>query len=351
MPKFDAVRFDELINSERSFAFYRLPSSKKVSFILHYANQPELFNEKIIQNRKGFVFMPFVSTAKCKPIFLSSQPYKSARKCNDARKRFAPVTGSKGAYESLVKDIKSGIKKGTFSKVVAARCLIRRKPDTFHPYHFFETLCNEYGHAFISLVYTPHTGLWIGASPELLLKHHAKRLVTYALAGSRSSAMMREWREKEHKEHGIVVDYIYETLTKIDYSTKRNFITESVNAANLNHLRTVMRFKAAENANWMKAAKMLHPTPAVAGMPRKSAIDFILKNEQSDRAYYSGYLGPVEGDKKAELFVNLRCMEVFVDKIVLYAGCGITDASSPGAEWKESQLKTETLLRLLKKQE
>lgn len=350
MPKYDAAMFDELMKDERSFAFYRLPNSKNISFVLHYAKKPELFNEKHIANRKGFVFVPFVSTSDCKPVFLTSLPLKSAGKCSKSRSRMVPVNASRAEYESLVQKIKTGIRKGTFTKVVAARCTIKRKPAVFHPYRFFETLCNEYGHAFISLIYSPHTGLWIGASPELLLKHDTKRLTTYALAGSRSSSLLREWTEKEHKEHGIVVDYIHDRLTKTGYEAKGNFSMESVNAANLNHLRTVMEFNVAENATWINAAAVLHPTPAVAGMPKRAAIEFIRENEKFDRAYYSGYMGPVHGNKKAELYVNLRCMEVFGEKVVLYAGCGITDASSPSAEWTESKLKTETLLHLLKNQ-
>ena len=36
----------------------------------------------------------------------------------------------------------------------------------------------------------------------------------------------------------------------------------------------------------------LHPTPAVGGLPKAAAVDYILKQEGYDRSYYTGYLGP-----------------------------------------------------------
>ena len=53
-------------------------------------------------------------------------------------------------------------------------------------------------------------------------------------------------------------------------------------------------------------------------------------------------------DKEVNLFVNLRCMNVLKNKLVVYVGCGITVDSNFTDEWKESEIKSETLLSLLK---
>jgi isochorismate synthase len=85
----------------------------------------------------------------------------------------------------------------------------------------------------------------------------------------------------------------------------------------------------------------------VAGYPAKKAVEFILKNEGQSRSYYSGYLGPVNMDNQVNLFVNLRCMQVLDKQLAMHVGCGIVAGSNPEDEWKESALKTQTLLNVL----
>jgi isochorismate synthase len=50
------------------------------------------------------------------------------------------------------------------------------------------------------------------------------------------------------------------------------------------------------------------------------------------------------------LFVNLRCMVVIDQKAFIFAGGGITSGSDAGAEWQETNLKADTLLRIIEQQ-
>jgi isochorismate synthase len=92
--------------------------------------------------------------------------------------------------------------------------------------------------------------------------------------------------------------------------------------------------------------QLLHPTSAVCGMPKEPALQFILDNEKHSRAFYSGFLGPVNVASETHIFVNLRCMQIYTDKAVLYAGAGITADSDPQKEWEETELKCLTLLNV-----
>lgn len=74
------------------------------------------------------------------------------------------------------------------------------------------------------------------------------------------------------------------------------------------------------------------------------AQQFIKGTERYDRKYYTGFLGPCNMDSKTNLFVNLRCAEVFSDSVNLYIGGGITKDSKPEKEWEETELKSKTLL-------
>ena len=94
---------------------------------------------------------------------------------------------------------------------------------------------------------------------------------------------------------------------------------------------------------------LLHPTSAVCGTPKQEAIDFILATEKHERSMYSGYLGPVNLDNATHLFVNLRTVEIKGNRAIFYAGCGITEDSDPEKEWQETQMKCQTLQRILMK--
>nr|MBX2840287.1 chorismate-binding protein [Flammeovirgaceae bacterium] len=93
--------------------------------------------------------------------------------------------------------------------------------------------------------------------------------------------------------------------------------------------------------------KLLHPTSAVCGMPKEKSLAFILENEDYDRELYSGYFGPVNIQNKTNIFVNLRCLQISKEEIVLYAGAGITEDSNPEKEWKETEIKMDILLNFL----
>ena len=115
--------------------------------------------------------------------------------------------------------------------------------------------------------------------------------------------------------------------------------------------------------------KALHPTPAVCGLPKKTAHDFILCNEGYSRNYYTGFLGEINLKiekkratsrrnienlaygtikKHTHLFVNLRCMEIDAQGAQLYVGGGVTSSSDPEAEWEETVHKLSTVARVLK---
>ena len=73
--------------------------------------------------------------------------------------------------------------------------------------------------------------------------------------------------------------------------------------------------------------------------------------EKHDRSLYSGYLGPVHVDEETHLFVNLRTVRLTqrTDGVAAtyFAGCGITEESNPAKEWQETEMKCQTLQRVL----
>ena len=119
------------------------------------------------------------------------------------------------------------------------------------------------------------------------------------------------------------------------------------------HLRTKVEGELLEKADLKSLIRALHPTPAVCGLPRNIARDFIIKNENYNRSFYTGFLGELNLKKSntaiqtSQLYVNLRCMEINHNKALIYVGGGITKDSIPKNEWKETVSKSETMKKVL----
>ena len=228
------------------------------------------------------------------------------------------------------------------SKVILSRIKKHRviNGDIFQTYL---NLCKEYNHSFNYLFNIPNEGTWMGATPETLIEGSIEKYTTVALAGSKALDNIN-WKEKELDEQQFVTNYNKEKLESESINHQFNSTPETVTAGNIAHLKTT--FNIQTNKTPLELANLLHPTPAVCGLPQKEAQDFILKNEGYSREFYTGFLGLVN-NSESNLFVNLRCMQLFKDEYWIYVGGGITTNSNPNNEWEETELKAQTLLNIL----
>lgn len=349
--------FDYCILHQLPFAFYRLPQAKQINVIAQKQQAIVGINNK----QKGFVFAPFTTDKNFVPLHIQADIAATTNKLPaltfakqavtdiKATKYKLEETG-KADFEKYVRKARKEIRNGSFKKIVVARVLKKKKPEAFNAADYFESLSNKYPHAFVSLVFTPQYGLWIGATPEILLYGKGNTYTTHSLAGTQgkiAAGKKVNWGDKELEEQRIVTDYITKKLSALSQSIEVS-APETIAAANLLHLRTTFTYNLPPPTNWQQVVTALHPTPAVAGLPKQKAVKFILKNEPFTRGFYSGYLGPVNpANGQANLFVNLRCMQVLKNRLAVYVGCGITAHSVPEKEWQETQLKAQTLLSVL----
>jgi menaquinone-specific isochorismate synthase len=92
----------------------------------------------------------------------------------------------------------------------------------------------------------------------------------------------------------------------------------------------------------------LHPTPAVAGTPRDTALETIAELEPFDRGRYAGPVGWVDAYGDGEWAIALRCAELRGDRATLYAGAGIVADSDPARELDETERKFRAFLDALR---
>ncbi len=362
-------------------ACWRKPHSTQI-FVLIDKQGGQFLDELTLETQeKGFVFQAF-STAK-KPFYLKGNLVLNSEEDLDVNKKkwnkFASenksayakdrlsyrkkntfkssLAQSESIYISAVDKAKEEISKGVFDKVVLAKKKIEpySSSETSEA-KFFSDLCKAYPSAFISLVMSSETGVWIGASPEVLITIDQNKLFkTVALAGTQQNPEnlplhQISWTQKEIEEQALVSRYIINCFKKIRLREFEEKGPKTVHTGNLFHLKTEFEVNMNEVSFpdlGTQMLKLLHPTSAVCGMPKEISEEFIIANENFDREYFAGFLGSVQIDDTVNLYVNLRCMQWLEDGIACYAGAGITSDSDSKKEWLETEAKCATLLNVL----
>ena len=85
----------------------------------------------------------------------------------------------------------------------------------------------------------------------------------------------------------------------------------------------------------------------MSGTPRDTAIAAISRLEPTARDLYAGPCGWVDADGDGEFVVALRGAQLDGHRARLHAGAGIVAGSRAEAEWAETQVKLEPMLRAL----
>ena len=335
---------------ELPFVVYRKPDQVNLCSVFQKNNI--IYNLSDFRER-GFVFAPFDSGKPAVLIrpdkILETRYFLEEKKISAVPFLKVVNEEQKDFHINLVKKGVAKINLESLTKVVLSRKLEVHYKGC--PIALFKEILATYFSAFCYMFYHPGVGLWIGATPELLLSINAENFDTMSLAGTQINLSNKPpvWTSKELEEQSLVTNYILEEL-KDEVQELKISTLESVKAGSLWHLRTTIS-GLVENAKLEKLIKTLHPTPAVCGIPKLTAKQFILKNENYDREYYTGYLGELNfgphKENRTELFVNLRCLQLKGNLALLYVGGGITKDSDAKKEWEETISKSSTMLSIL----
>ncbi len=323
------------------FIYWKLPGKKEIFTIAN----PQISNiSETDLSDEGFIFLPYNKNKlgyliKGKINATIDIKFPEFLK-NETQLNFQD---NHGHYVSIVTNAIDKIKNEDFKKVVLAHSSIQQLPNNFDLKLFFEKICNNYPNAFVYCL-SIENEIWIGATPEVFLKKENDLFLTYALAGTKQLNEGIKFSIKEQEEQSLVKNYIVDKLihlkaTNINISKVREF-----NTGNLKHLINEIQFNCTKP---IEIINEMHPTPAVCGAPLEPASIFINQNENLDREFYSGFLGPIYKNKNFSFWVNLRCAKINNDLIKFYAGAGITENSLAESEWQETEKKIDTLRSLL----
>lgn len=255
----------------------------------------------------------------------------------------------KQLYSNCFHTFTEPLLQGELDKLVLSRRLPLPRPARFSPGRAFYRACRQYSRSYIYLCHTPQTGTWLGSTPEILLSGKAGAWHTVALAGTlplRNGDLPVVWDDKNRREQQIVAAYIRKQLRSLGIRFEES-APYAARAGALAHLKSDFRFALPRHNNLGDLLSLLHPTPAVCGLPKEEAYRFILRHEGYDRSYYSGFIGWLDPEGQSDLYVNLRCMHLSPGRCILYAGGGLLSSSSLEDEWQETEDKFQTMKWLL----
>lgn len=265
-----------------------------------------------------------------------------------------------------VRALVESLGRGDAQKVVLARALHLRADEPIDPLSLLLELvdADPLGNGYavdLSAAGGDHTGKFlVGSSPELLVRRVGTTVSCHPFAGTAARSENPDEdaaiadalaaSAKDQAEHRFVVDEIVSSLEPLCTSIDVPRTPQLSSTPQLWHLSSpitgVLRDRATSA---LDLALAVHPTPAVAGVPRRAAMDAIARIE-GPRGFYAGAVGWTDERGDGEWMVSIRGLELAADGLsgVATAGGGIVEASDPDAELAETTAKFRTILAALR---
>jgi len=234
------------------------------------------------------------------------------------------------------------------SKIVLARETRLEFEHDLNPWQILEKLRSEAEDCYLFGLQPVEGTAFIGATPERLYRRVQRKIETEALAGTRprrgnkseDDGLGRELlnSEKDRREHNFVVENILGAIGDLCKDVAADKQPSVRKLSRVQHLSTTIEGTLRSQVTDPEILARLHPTPAVGGFPRESALEAIREIEGFDRGWYAGPVGRL-GPSGTELAVGIRSGLVQGRTLTLYSGAGIVPGSNAEQEWDEIEQK------------
>lgn len=197
---------------------------------------------------------------------------------------------------------------------------------------------------------------FVGATPERLVWLEGRTAHVDCLAGTiargatpdEDAALAAKLlsSEKDRREQAFVVQAVREGLEPLCESLEvpENPIIRKT--PTVQHLDSPVRGTLRSSVRLSDLLSVLHPTPAVCGVPREAARLAIRRLEERPRGWYAGAVGWI-GSTGADFAVGIRSAILSREGAIAFGGGGIVAGSDPVAEYEETERKALGLIRLL----
>lgn len=259
---------------------------------------------------------------------------------------------SQADWTTAVTQVLTQISAGVIRKLVLARQVVLRSDIPVPRTALIERLIRTYD----GIAYVFAFGEFIGASPELLIERRGSTAVSRPMAGSTGyepgadnntiKTVLRH-SAKDRLEHALVVDAVTNRLQSVAQNLRVSALDVAV-MPTVAHLVTNISIALPPNSpSALHLVALLHPTPAIAGLPLRAVLDMLPRLETFDRGLYGGPVGWMDANGDGEWALAIRCASLLPSGLTLRAGAGIVQGSDPDLEWLETQRKLQAISGLL----
>lgn len=347
------VAFDHFFNLCKVITYLRIPSpGSDKDLSLAYAKASSTISSVISTLLDEHVPLP------SQPPIALNQPSKSN-------------IGQTG-YEAHVTKLKQHICIGDIIQAVPSHRISR--PTTLHPFNIYRHLRTVNPSPYLFYIDCQDFSI-VGASPELLVKEEAGRIITHPIAGTVKRDMDPEVDEqladelrnsiKDRAEHVMLVDLARNDVNRVctPESTRVDRLMVVEKFSHVQHLVSQVSGILRSGESRWTAFRSIFPAGTVSGAPKVKAMELIAELEQEKRGVYAGAVGyfgfsrtsldgsRIEDEGAMDTCIALRTMVVKDGVAYLQAGGGIVFDSVEEDEWIETMNKLGANIRTIEEAE
>jgi anthranilate synthase component 1 len=199
----------------------------------------------------------------------------------------------------------------------------------------------------------------VGASPEMLVKIHDRRVEYRPLAGTRprgateaeDEKLAEELREdeKERAEHIMLVDLGRNDLGRVSKygSVRVEDLMFIERYSHVMHLASTLKAELRNDVDRWDTLMACFPAGTLSGAPKVRAMEIIDELEPTKRGVYAGTIMYVDFSNNLDSCIGLRTLVVRGNKGYIQAGAGIVADSVPESEYTETVNKSRALIRAI----
>ncbi|KAM4059945.1 chorismate binding enzyme [Hirsutella rhossiliensis] len=258
-------------------------------------------------------------------------------------------------YEAHVTRLKEHIVRGDIFQAVPSQRFAR--PTNLHPFNIYRHLRTVNPSPYLFYVDCKDFQI-VGASPELLVKSEAGRIITHPIAGTVKRGKTPEEDQrladelssslKDRAEHVMLVDLARNDINRVadPYTVRVDRLMVVEKFSHVQHLVSQVSGVLRPGKTRFDAFRSVFPAGTVSGAPKVRAMELIAELEKEKRGVYAGAVGyfgyggedadgnPVEG--AMDTCIALRTMMTKDGVAYLQAGGGIVFDSDEYEEWQET---------------
>jgi menaquinone-specific isochorismate synthase len=243
-------------------------------------------------------------------------------------------------------------------KIVLSRKKIFQYNELISPIAFFKAVMEKNNNAESSYAIFQQITFdkaFISLTPEKLFSKQDNQFHSISLAASAPRGVTQQEdlefesllnsNDKLIREHSLVTAEIVKKLKPFTNSIVLSPLV-TMKLPYIQHRSVPIKAELKVGIEFIDLVDLLHPTPAVGGLPWEKAQIKISELEPYTRKSYAAPIGLVNFSF-SELAVGIRCALLEGSTLTIFGGAGIVQGSNAEEEWIETGLKMNPFLKVI----